>query len=319
LILLNTYMYQKKVKEAEETFESLIKLAPENPAGYFRLGLLQRLLKEYDPALTNFNKAMSINAKLMDVFTNIILVHAAKKEFQTAILKCDKKLEEYQDSPELMAIVHNLKGGLFLAQHKTKQAEESFKNALKENPNFLQPYYSLGRIYLMEKKEDQAIAQYKTVLEKNPKQTAPHMLLGIMYDIQKKFDLSEKHYRAALDINPDFAPAANNLAYLLATQDKNINEALQFAQKAKEKLPLDANIMDTLGLIYYKKGLYDSAIGEFSDSLEKIPDNAIVHYHLGMAFHKKGDNDRAKTQLEKALSLNQNFDGADEARQILSK
>jgi len=170
----------------------------------------------------------------------------------------------------------------------------------------------------MEKKEDQAIAQYKTVLEKNPKQTAPHMLLGIMYDTQKRFDLSEKHYRAALDINPDFAPAANNLAYLLTTQDKNINEALGFAQKAKEKLPLDANIMDTLGLIYYKKGLYDSAIGEFSDSLEKIPDNAIVHYHMGMAFHKKGDKDRARAQLEKALSLNQTFDGVDEARQILS-
>ena len=36
--------------------------------------------------------------------------------------------------------------------------------------------------------------------------------------------------------------------------------------------------MDTLGWVYYKKGLYDSAINEFSDSLAKIPDNAIVHY-----------------------------------------
>ncbi len=71
--------------------------------------------------------------------------------------------------------------------------------------------------------------------------------------------------------------------------------------------------------VFYKKGLYDSAIAEFSDSLEKIPDNAIVHYHLGLAYHKKGDIHRARIELEKALSLNQNFDEADAARQILSK
>jgi tetratricopeptide (TPR) repeat protein len=77
--------------------------------------------------------------------------------------------------------------------------------------------------------------------------------------------------------------------------------------------------MDTLGFVYYKKGLYDSAIGEFTDSLEKIPDNPVVHYHLGLAYYKKGEKGRAKTQLQKALSLDQEFDGADEARQILTE
>jgi tetratricopeptide (TPR) repeat protein len=254
----------------------------------------------------------------MDVFTNIILVHAAKKEFETAILKCNKKLEKLRDDPELLAIIHNLKGGLYLAQKKEKQAEASFKKALKENPNFLRPYYALGKIYLTEKKENKAIEQYKTVLEKNPKQAAPHMLLGTIYDMQKRFDLSEKHYRSALDINPDFAPAANNLAYLLVVQNKNIDEAFELARKAKEKLPNDPNVMDTLGLVYYKKGLFGSAIGEFSDSLEQLPDNAVVHYHLGLAYYKKGDKDPARAQLEKALNLNQEFEGADEARQILS-
>jgi len=109
------------------------------------------------------------------------------------------------------------------------------------------------------------------------------MLLGIIYDRQKRFDLSEKHYRKALVINPDFAPAANNLAYLLAEHGKDINEALNFARTAREKLPNDPSAMDTMGWVYYKKGLYDSAIREFTDSLEKIPDNADVHYHLGLA------------------------------------
>jgi tetratricopeptide (TPR) repeat protein len=64
--------------------------------------------------------------------------------------------------------------------------------------------------------------------------------------------------------------------------------------------------------------LYDNAIGEFTDALEKMPENAIVNYHLGMAFYEKGNRESAKLQLEKALSLNQNFDGSEEAKKVLS-
>ena len=145
------------------------------------------------------------------------------------------------------------------------------------------------------------------------------MLLGVIYDTRKQHDLSEKHYRAALEIDPDFAPAANNLAFILIDQDKNIDEALVLAQKAKEKLPDSPYIMDTLGWAYYKKGLYGLAIGEFSDSLAKIPDNAAVIYHLGMAYYKKGENEKAKEQLEKALSIDENFPGSDDAKEVLAE
>jgi len=77
--------------------------------------------------------------------------------------------------------------------------------------------------------------------------------------------------------------------------------------------------MDTLGWIYYKKGLNDSAITELEESVEKMKDSPTVRYHLGMAYLKKGDKDRAKTQLEKALSLNKNYEKADEINAVLSK
>jgi tetratricopeptide (TPR) repeat protein len=183
----------------------------------------------------------------------------------------------------------------------------------------MQAYYALAGIYLSENQQDQAIAQYEALLDVNPKQTAAHMLLGTLYDLQERFDLSEKHYRAALDINPKFVPAANNLAYILADQDKDINEALNFARLAKEKFPNDPNVMDTLGWVYYKKGLYDNAIGEFTDCLDKIPDNPTVIYHLGMAYYKKGDLENARVELKKALALDQNFTGASEAKRILAE
>ena len=77
--------------------------------------------------------------------------------------------------------------------------------------------------------------------------------------------------------------------------------------------------MDTLGWVYYKKGMYDLAIGEFSDSLVKIPENAAVIYHLGMAYYKKGETAKAKEQLNKALSLQSDFPGSDDARKVLAE
>ena len=319
LLLGNAYMYQNKIAEADDTFKSLIETAPDNPMGYYRLGVLQRRLHQYDAAMDNFEKAMSINPKLIDVFTNIIRVQAARGEYTPALKRCDRQLQQYNDSPALAAVVYNLKGDLYLAQGNKAAATESFQTAIRQNPDFLRPYYALAEIYLGEHQEKKAIARYKGLLEVNPKEVQAHMLLGVLYDRQKRYELSEAHYRAALEVKPEFAAAANNLAYILADQDKDIDEALRLARMAKEKLPNSPYVMDTLGWAYYKKGLYPSAIGEFSGSLAKIPDNPAVAYHLGMAYYKIGDASNARFELEKALSLDENFGEAAEARRVLAE
>jgi len=139
----------------------------------------------------------------------------------------------------LLAVIYNLKGEVYLAQQKIDVAEICFQDAIKQNPDFLRPYYALARIYLKGHQEDKAIAQYQSLLVKDPNQVVPHMLLGTIFDMQKRFDLSEAQYRAALEIDPNFVPAANNLSYLLANQDKDLDKALALAQTAKEKLPDD--------------------------------------------------------------------------------
>jgi tetratricopeptide (TPR) repeat protein len=145
------------------------------------------------------------------------------------------------------------------------------------------------------------------------------MMIAVIYDSQKKLDLSEKHYRACLEADPKFAPAANNLAYILAEGNRDLNEALKYAQAAKAVLPEDPNVADTLGWVYYKKGIYDSAIAEFKASLAKAPENQTMMYHLGLAYYKKGEPERAKAELERALKLGDKFEGADEAKKALAE
>jgi len=235
---------------------------------------------------------------------------------------------------------HIILGHFYVSRNLPDKAEEAYIKATEVDSKNPTPYMVLAGFYersgqiekllpiyetaLALNPEDAqiltAIAQYhlrQKDIEKAPQQTRSLMMLGALYEQKGELDLAEQYYRKTLEINPDFAPAANNLAYILTSQGGDINEALMLAKKAKELLPDDPSVMDTLGWIYYKKGLYESAIVEFSDSLEKLPDNPTIHYHLGAAFYQNGESTNAKIQLERALSLDGNFDGAEDAREML--
>ncbi|MBU2632077.1 MAG: tetratricopeptide repeat protein, partial [Proteobacteria bacterium] len=209
--------------------------------------------------------------------------------------------------------------GIFLSQNQIENAKSSLSKAIAANPDYLSPYATQAQIFLAENNREKAIAQYQEMINKNPKLPVPHMMIGIIYDSYKNFEKAADHYRKALEINPDYAPAANNLAYHLLQRTNQIDEALRLARVAKEKLPEDPGVMDTLGMVYYKKSLYGNAVNEFLDSLKKFPENPVVNYHLGMAYHKKENKELAIAALKKALQISDKFEDAGHAKQLLSE
>jgi tetratricopeptide (TPR) repeat protein len=77
--------------------------------------------------------------------------------------------------------------------------------------------------------------------------------------------------------------------------------------------------MDTLGWVYFKKALYDSAVMEFEAAIELDGSNPVFFYHLGLAYHELGRPEDARTALDTALRIQSDFKGSDTARQILSE
>jgi tetratricopeptide (TPR) repeat protein len=104
----------------------------------------------------------------------------------------------------------------------------------------------------------------------------------------------------------------------MADEGGNLDEALKFAQIAREAAPEEPAVGDTLGWVYYKKGLYDAALPLIADAAGKMKDNATIRYHLGMVLAKKGKNKEAAAELKAALSLAPNFPGAEEAKKTIA-
>jgi tetratricopeptide (TPR) repeat protein len=316
----NIYAAQQKTQKARAAYEALIQDHPENPAALFRLGNLFIMDKKPDKALTIYDKALAINPNLMDVFINMIRLYSAEKEYQTALDRCDAHLEAMQaPSPVVVSIIQGLRGNLFTALGKPDAAKQAFELSIQSNPQFTQPYLSLARIYSQEQNEEKELEIYQNLLAQQPEQIEPHFQLGVFYEKKGKNELAKAHYKKVLELNPEYIPALNNLAFFYAEQDIEMNKALDMARKAKELSGEVSAIMDTLGWIYYKKKLYDSAIQEFSNCVEKEPENPIFNFHLGLAYNKKEDYTNAKKYLKKALELQKDFKGADEARKMLNQ
>jgi len=94
---------------------------------------------------------------------------------------------------------------------------------------------------------------------------------------------------------------------------------LELAKKAKEQLPDDPNVADTLGLALLHKGIYSAAIAELSEAVEKLPEHPTVLYHLGLAHWKNGEKEKAIEVLEKALSMKGEFPERAEAKKLLEE
>jgi tetratricopeptide (TPR) repeat protein len=131
--------------------------------------------------------------------------------------------------------------------------------------------------------------------------------------MQQKAPEAKQKYDEVLAIDPRSLIAANNLAYIYAQANENLDRALSLAQTAVEQAPDSPDVRDTLGWVYYKKQLPDLAIRAFEESLAKNPDNPIFHYHLGLAAAKQGNLARARRSYQEALKLKPDYTDAQQA------
>ena len=71
-----------------------------------------------------------------------------------------------------------------------------------------------------------------------------------------------------------------------------------------EELPRETfTADDSLGWVYFKKGLYDDALRYLKKAAELNPEDPTINEHLGDAYSKKKDFKKALEHYKKALSL----------------
>ena len=87
-------------------------------------------------------------------------------------------------------------------------------------------------------------------------------------------------YREAIELREDDAVARNNLAYLLAERDIDLEEALELADQALEAEPANGSFLDTKGWVLYRLDRPDEALEYLQRALGIFPDDQEIKRRL---------------------------------------
>ena len=229
-----------------------------------------------------------------------------------------QKVKDYASRQPRSAPVQEFLGVLLMASGDRSDARAALTAAKSADPQFRRADLSLVQLDALEGKWGDAAVRLNAVLAADPGNSTARLWLGNVEAIQGNQNAALENFRKAVEASPENGDALNNLAYLLAEYRKQPNEALKYAEKAQALNPEDPGVADTLGWVYYQKGLYSVAV-KYLERAASQQGNVVWKYHLAMAYAKAGDRKRGRTALEAALKRDPNVLEAKIAAQVVGE
>jgi tetratricopeptide (TPR) repeat protein len=197
-------------------------------------------------------------------------------------------------------------------------SEGHLAKALDLDPSSIEAYDLLGRLYVEQNRLAEARQRFETLSAKEPDSVVAHTMVALIDDMQGKTADSRRRYEHILQIDPAALLACNNLAYMYAEENAQLDAALQLARRARLRRPDAPQVADTLGWVYYRKGLARQAVPLFQQAVAQQPQNPTYQYHLALAYRDAGDARSARVAFEHVLSLDPKSPEAADARAALA-
>ncbi len=306
-------------KDARETLDGILAVNPKQTDTLLEIGVLSLMEKKYSEAVTQFRRAYEVdpaNAKGLLGESEAYLLQNKPDE---ALRLVQAEVNRYPNRNDIKRDLADLE----LRTQHYDQAIASFRSLVptfKDNPRAQAELYArIGDGYLRKKEFPQAITELRKAHELAPEATPVINSLALLLENSGNHKEARTLYEQSISRQQDNPEALNNLAYLMAETGGNLDEALTLATRAKQKLPNYTEISDTIGWIYLKKNLSDSAIDIFRELTEKVPASSTFHFHYAMAFAQKGDKANATKQLQLALANKPSKEEEGRIRELMSK
>jgi tetratricopeptide (TPR) repeat protein len=200
-------------------------------------------------------------------------------------------------------------GRIALLHKQTDRAIQCFKQAVENNPEYIDGYKQLLKIS-QEHQDHTGIIQGATILHKlspeNPRY--PLMIAASQMELGK-YTAAEEYFKITLTLSPRLASAYKGLGNLYLRTKEFDKAAINF-EKALDLEKSDIATINSLGLSYVRQKLIDKGIDRYRLALVLSPNEPRVLFNLGLALELKGSAHEAQQAFEKAYQLDPNFEKA---------
>ncbi len=263
--VLQYLILQKRADDAIIALNGMSEGAPKSSEIAYATAIVYYEKGSLDLALENFKAVKSDTRFYQNALIHMSIIYYNNNDFDTGIEVLTDAMTRVPDSTKLELIPY------LTSFYKEKDMTEASIRLIREG------------------------------LLIDPQNTDLLFELGVIYDRQGDVDLAIEQMEAVLKLNSEHADALNYLGYTYADQGIQLDEAEAMIKKALEYKPDNGYIIDSLGWVYFKKGLFEEALLQLKRAVELIPDDPVVLEHLGDIYIQMNDPAKALEYYEQAL------------------
>ena len=255
-----------------------------DPRLYLNRGKDYAERKQYDNAVDDFTKAISIDPDNADAYIERAGALAAKGNFEAAMLDFDR------------------------AKNLNAEAAKIVSEKLRD-PKFAAGYVARGNTYWGNKEYKQAIAEYDRAIEIDPRNFEAHVSRGESLYALRDYANALASIDQALALNPTSVRANNARANVLYSSG-DYDGALLSYDKAIASSPKDKILFSNRADAYAKKRDCTRAILDLNQAIALDPRYASAYERRGNCYIAKEDFVRATSDLTQAIALDPGNVGA---------
>ena len=320
---VNTYAMFIEMLLRQNSADSALPWLQKMEAAYSRTNPLLVATVGAHVASVQGNEQLAV-ARMMKLVPNERPLPKDKVESLHMVAELLGQMEHYEQSEKLWReyIGYNPNKSLDLAQFLAKRGkvDEALQIAdqrRKTDPPMLVLQVATAaakqRIHPLNAEQIQRLEQWFQRAKRDDPESVPLQILWAEFlESQSKYDEVEKVYHDVLARNDvaakDRAGVANNLAFALAVQGHQLDEAVKLSDSTIAYLGPVAEALDTRGLIFLAKGDTKQAIRDLTDAVTVLDPQPVTYVHLALAQAAAKDAPSARASLAKAKEMKLNPD-----------
>jgi tetratricopeptide (TPR) repeat protein len=216
------------------------------------------------------------------------------------------------------AEMRNAVGSSFMLAGRAREARAEFERAYEVGipAEKLVARSNLGYASFVVDSLDAAEADWTWALERDPRNPDLHYNIGQIRFRRSDMAGAEAAYRQALRWEPNYSDVLNALAWLLAVQARNLDEAASLARRAVALDPAPNNL-DTLGYALLAAGKVREGRSVLERAGREAPASPEISFHLALARSRDGDTVGAMDAARRSLQIDPRGANAAAAAELL--
>lgn len=239
-------------------YRRIIRVSPQSHTGYSGLGAALAAQGKTSAARRCLRRAIELDPTDIPARINLGISLAIAGKLDQAGDCYRQALDLDPNEPRAN---YNL-GNVLVMQGKLAKAAGYYRRAIASRPSFVEAHVAFANASAIMGRPRDAIEHYREAIRLNPNDAGVYFHLAGAYEDQGRIRDAIDYYRETLRLAPKRWDAANNLAWILATNTElaNPGEAVKVAENACRGLknPPPA-LLDTLAAAYAACGRYAEA------------------------------------------------------------